>query len=139
MADDRLKHLEFIQGVITRMASNSFLVKGWSVTLVSAVLAVVAAKESNHKFGITLVGFLPVLLFWGLDGFFLRQEKLYRALWDDVRMQPAATPVDFNMNTSKVSYRVDSWGRVCLSKTLLPFHGVLLLVLIAILLFGLGK
>jgi len=36
MNEDQRKHLELIQGVITRMAGNSFLIRGWSVTLVSA-------------------------------------------------------------------------------------------------------
>ena len=31
----KLKHLEFIQGVINRLATNSFLMKGWSVVLVA--------------------------------------------------------------------------------------------------------
>ncbi|MEN9503463.1 MAG: hypothetical protein RI964_2748 [Pseudomonadota bacterium] len=39
MHPDRLKHLEMLQQVITRMASNSFLIKGWSITLISALLA----------------------------------------------------------------------------------------------------
>jgi hypothetical protein len=33
------KHLELIQAVISRMAGNSFLLKGWSVTLAAALLA----------------------------------------------------------------------------------------------------
>jgi hypothetical protein len=33
--ESELKHLEFIQGVIARLANNSFLLKGWSVTLVA--------------------------------------------------------------------------------------------------------
>lgn len=36
---DRIKHLEFIQAVITRMGTNSFLVKGWALTLAAAFLA----------------------------------------------------------------------------------------------------
>ena len=32
------KHLEFVQSAINRMASNSFLLKAWSVTLVGALL-----------------------------------------------------------------------------------------------------
>jgi hypothetical protein len=33
---DKIKHLEMIQAVISRLANNSFLLKGWSITLVSA-------------------------------------------------------------------------------------------------------
>lgn len=41
--DARLKHLEFIQKAVQRMASNSFTLKGWSVVLVSALFALDAA------------------------------------------------------------------------------------------------
>ena len=34
--DRKIKHLEFIQGVINRLASDSFRMKGWSVVLVAA-------------------------------------------------------------------------------------------------------
>ena len=57
---DKLKHLEFIQGVINRMGQNSFLIKGWTVTLVAALFAL-AAKDSNQKF--VLVAYF---LFYGV-------------------------------------------------------------------------
>jgi hypothetical protein len=47
----RIKHLEFIQATIVRLASNSFLLKGWTVTLVAALFAL-AAKETQHWFAI---------------------------------------------------------------------------------------
>ena len=34
--ESKIAHLEMVQAVITRMAGNSFLIKGWSVTLVAA-------------------------------------------------------------------------------------------------------
>lgn len=48
MSDEHIKHLEFIQGIIIRMAQCSFWVKGWCVTLVSAFLALYA-KMGNEK------------------------------------------------------------------------------------------
>lgn len=48
MNEKKLKHLEFLQNVITRMNSNSFMIKGWAITLVSA-LFVLAAKDANVK------------------------------------------------------------------------------------------
>ena len=75
-------HLAMIQGVVTRLGQNSFLLKGWSVLLVSALLALGAASSEKV---ILVVAFLPVLAFWGLDGYFLWQERLFRALYDHVR------------------------------------------------------
>lgn len=40
--EDLLKHLEFIQYIINRMAKNSFLLKGWTVTIVAAFFALAA-------------------------------------------------------------------------------------------------
>ena len=83
MADERKqKHLELIQGVINRLSTNSFLLKGWSVILVSA-LFVLSAADGQAAF--VFLASISVTVFWGLDGFFLWQEQLYRKLYDHVR------------------------------------------------------
>jgi hypothetical protein len=130
----RLKHLEFIQQAITRMANNSFLLKGWSVTLLSAILAIAASKDGLHK--LVWIGFLPLLTFWLLDGYFLREERLYRKLWDQVSAQGPDALCNFTMDASAFSDQVQSWFRTCLSESLLVFHGVLFLVWLAISLAG---
>jgi len=76
------KHLEFIQNVITRMNTNSFLIKGWMVTLVSALFAL-AAKDTDARYA--MITFFAVPVFWGLDAFYLAQERKYRSLYDAVR------------------------------------------------------
>src|SRR5260370_2484401 len=78
----RIKHLEFIQSVISRLATNSFLAKGWALT-VSGVLDGFAVNHLNPW--IALVGLVPVLAFWLLDAYFLRVERLFRCLYEDVR------------------------------------------------------
>jgi hypothetical protein len=123
----RLKHLEIVQQVITRMAGNSFFLKGWSVTLLSAILAI-AVKDSLNR--MIWIAFVPVSMFWILDGYFLRQERLYRKLWDHVRAQNQEIATDFSMDTSEIAPQVASWLRVSFSKTLLIFHGTLLVVLV---------
>jgi hypothetical protein len=66
----KLKHLEMIQGIVNRMASNSFLLKGWSLTLVAALIAL---SVSQAAFLFALVGLLPCLVFWGwMDIFCVR-------------------------------------------------------------------
>jgi len=81
--DKKIKHLEFIQAVISRMAGNSFLIKGWSIALVAASFAL-AAKDTNINY--IFVAYFPILIFWLLDGYFLWQERLYRDLYDRVRV-----------------------------------------------------
>lgn len=80
--EDLNKHLEFIQAIISRQANNSFLLKGWSVTLVAALFAL-AAKDANSRF--VWVALVPVFIFDGLDAYYLHQEKQFRSLFDFVR------------------------------------------------------
>src|SRR5690242_10126113 len=76
-----LKHLEFIQAVISRLATNSFLMKGWALTVSGALFGFAA---SHLSWPIAAVGMLPVVSFWYLDTYFLRQERLYRLLYSAV-------------------------------------------------------
>lgn len=130
--EKKLKHLEIIQVVINRMAGNSFLLKGWCVTLVSAILAL-AAKDSNTDF--ILVAYYPVLMFWILDAYFLWQEKLFRKLYDEVRNKNEGN-IDFSMETSHLKNSVKSWSKVGFSVTLLIFYltmvGAILLALLIV-------
>ncbi len=70
-----LKEVEIIQEIIKRMAFNSFLIKGWSVTLVVAALLL---KGNQYQ---VLIAFIPLLVFWYLDAYFLWQERMYRKLY----------------------------------------------------------
>jgi len=81
MEADKLKHLEFIQNVITRMNINSFQIKGWAITIVSATLALCAATKNEY---FVLVGVFPSLIFWFLDANYLTQERRFRSLYNDV-------------------------------------------------------
>lgn len=129
----KIKHLEFIQGVVNRLSTNSFLLKGWSVVLVSALFAL-SASDSNPAF--IFLAYFPAIVFWGLDGYFLWQEKLYRALYDRVRaMEDNA--IDFSMDVSVVKDSVVNWATVAFSTTILAFHGVLLIAIIVVMLIAL--
>ncbi|MES9857457.1 MAG: hypothetical protein ABW166_12740 [Sedimenticola sp.] len=121
----KLKHLEIIQGVITRMAQNSFLLKGWSVTLTAALFAL-AAKDANTRF--VVIALLPALVFWGLDGYFLRQERLFRKVYDQVRVRSPEL-IDFSMDTRSFQQEVAGWFAVTTSNTLLAFHLPVVLVI----------
>lgn len=121
----KLKHLELIQNIINRMASNSFLVKGWCVTLVSVLLAL-ESQSSNAKY--LLVALLPALMFWILDAYFLRQERLFRKLYDEVRILDEKT-IDFSMNTSSFT-KTTSWLSAFFSQTLIIFYGLILIAII---------
>jgi len=126
---EKIKHLEFIQGVINRLAQCSFLLKGWSVILLSGLFAL-AAKESNSHF--VYIAYLPALAFWILDSYYLYQERLYRQLYDKIR-KLENNSIDFIMNTSicKANGNV-TWFHSVFSKTLLLFHGSLIMTIIVV-------
>lgn len=76
---EEIKHLEFIQNVITRHNSNSFMIKGWTITITAALFALAGTIKEP---GISFVSIIPVLLFWYLDSFYLANERCYVSLYD---------------------------------------------------------
>jgi hypothetical protein len=124
--DAKLKHMEFLQSVITRMASNSFLLKGWSVTLAAALFAL-AAKDTKSNF--IVLAYYPILVFWVLDGYFLSQERLFRALYDKIRELPEAE-IDFSMDTREFYGGRNTWASATLSKTLIVFYGSVVVLML---------
>ena len=126
--ENKRKHLEFIQTVINRMTNNSFLLKGWALTLIVALFAL-SAKDSNNSY--IFITFLPVIIFWILDGYFLSQERLFRDLYDDAR-KLKEEEIDFSMNTAKYKKNNrNSWISSIFSVTLFIYY----LSLVAIMLF----
>lgn len=121
-------HLEMIQGVINRISQNSFLLKSWGVVLISSTFAL-AVVNTQPLF--IYLAYFPLIAFWGLDGYFLRQERLFRKLYDRVR-NLLEDQIDFSMDTAVVTSQVDSFWYVTLSKTLLAFHGMLLVTVLII-------
>lgn len=97
MKQEKIKHLEFIQNVITRMNQNSFMIKGWTITIVSALLALYA---SNYKKLFILIAVFPTFVFMLLDSYYLWQERKFRHLYNKIisKNQIEQIPL-FSMNT----------------------------------------
>ena len=134
MADKLHIHLQMIQGVVTRLGHNSFLLKGWSVILIAALLAFAA---STSEALILLVTLVPILAFWGLDGYYLWQERRYRKLYDHVRTQDADNlEYDLDANVSPQAKHV-RWHHAAFSRTLVGFYGTILVTLIVVLIVSL--
>lgn len=126
--ENKRKHLEFIQLTITRMAANSFLIKGWMVTMIAALFAI-SSKDSNNNY--VMLAFFPVPIFWLLDGYYLWQERLFRALYDKVR-NTDENKIDYSMNTKQFVGGRRTWIRSIFSKTLNFFYGFLIVLMILI-------
>ena len=126
----KIAHLGFIQAIITRMGLNSFLLKGWSVTLVAAIFAL-AAKQADRRF--VLLAFFPIAVFWLLDAFFLHQEKLFRRLYELVALDKVDSD-QFTLDTKGIK-GVPGIASVFFSKTLRLFYGSL----VGVILFAMFK
>lgn len=119
--ENKQTHLVMIQGIVNRLSQNAFLLKGWAVVLISAMFAL-AGKNMNAYF--IYLAVFPSLAFWALDAYFLRQERLFRALYDQVR-ETACADIDFSMDLRLVHHKVGGYGALAISKTLSLFHGTL--------------
>lgn len=71
------QELNMIQDCIKRMASNSFMLKGWYVSLVFLGATILCTKDVKPCYPLFLLIMLTSI-FWWLDGFFLKMETLYR-------------------------------------------------------------
>lgn len=127
MATER--HLEFVQQIIARMAGNSFLLKGWSVTLTAGLFAL-AAKDANQA--VAAIAFLPVLAFWILDAYYLRQERLFRKLYDHLRLDDDGDH-RFSLDTSPVQDEVAGLFKTMLSSSVALLHGSLVVAITVVL------
>ena len=119
--DSKIKHLEFAQATINRMATNSFLIKGWSVTLVVGLLAVSHKELDKHYIYISLA---VLILFWLLDGYYLSRERRFINLFDHIRNTPE-TQIDFSMDPQPYGHRCN-WFVCAFSRTILIFYGAFL-------------
>lgn len=119
MNDDKIKHLEFIEATISRFNSNSFVIKGWAITIFCALLALFA-NGGNVPY--LWISFCPTLLFWALDGFYLMKEKEYRRLYDEVaNITTMASVKPFDMCTDKYKSK-HGYVKALFSKTIDSFY-----------------
>jgi len=91
MSPEELKHLDYIQSIITRMATNQFQIKGWSITVNTALLTIFAnsfVKEGGPNCYFLLTALFPTFIFWILDARFLIQERRLRKIYIDATANP---------------------------------------------------
>lgn len=129
--DNKIKHLEFIQSTITRMNQNSFQIKGWMITIVSALLALYARSEKKLYIFIAIV---PAIVFWFLDAYYLQQERRFRGVYNDVADLSAennrVNVREFEMPIQKYKGGKYCYFRVLFSKTIFPLYGIVIVGLV---------
>jgi hypothetical protein len=92
---EKLEHLKLVQGVVQRLSQNSFAIKGWCITIVSALIAL-GAKDSNPR--VVIVAIVPCVVFGFLDAFYLWRERQFRELY--ARIARGNDVPTFSMNAS---------------------------------------
>jgi hypothetical protein len=121
--DAKLKHLEFIQAAISRMATNSFLFKGWAITIATALSAFAAVDRRAALLAIALI---TTVMFWGLDAYYLWLERGFVQLHKQVASAPAED-VNFTMSIDK-DKALCRWFKTCWRPHLVFFYGTMLVV-----------
>ena len=134
-AEDRRKHLEFLQAVISRMSSASGVAKGWCLTVTTAALGYALTKRSDS---VAVLAVAACLLFGSLDARYLREERKFRSLYNRAR---AGTVAVFDMSTAGCTERKSQffdpmcgWGQVLKSWSIWTFYGPIVLLGLAALL-----
>lgn len=115
------KQIDLVQSCITRMAHNSFLIKGWTVGLLTIVLAI----TKNLHWQCMIIVFLPLLSFWYLDAYFLRVEKLYRVMYRNLITTNDFDPKFYDLDPNKFNNEIECICCVMFSHTLFIFYGAL--------------
>jgi hypothetical protein len=131
IADLRVKHLEMLDGVISRIAGQGASLKNYCITLTTAACGFAITLQ---KPVVALLSLVPVVIFALLDAQYLRLERKFRAVFEDVRLGNWKTVPSFDMRTAgalKVSYwgALSSWSIVIFYAPLAI--GVIIVVLIA--------
>ena len=129
------KEIDLIQACINRMANNSFLIKGWALTLVTVMLAL--TEKSIDPVYLCLVLLIPISAFWYLDAFFLQTEKMYRKIYEWVlRVRPEGKFEHlYDLNPHRFKDQIDSRGKVMWSITLRVFYGIPIAIILAIIVY----
>jgi len=119
------------------MANNSFLLKGWTISIIAVVLAL--SDKTIEPVILSSILLIPLFSFWYLDAFFLRTEQMYRKLYEWVLEKRASNDYShlYDLNPHRFDKEADSIWKVMRSFTLRWFYGVPTIITIAVIVYRL--
>ena len=130
MKEDKIRYIELVQSIISRLANNSFLLKGWTITLIAAIFSLSDKIMKNFAFTI----YFFILIFWILDSYYLYQERLYRELYNKViEIRDEYAPLFSLKIDKKRNEKIISFFKSFFSFTEVTFYLLLLLITFLIL------
>ena len=132
MPDGKKEYLQMLQEPICRMSTISAIFKGFAATIVAGISAI---SYSSTNIWILGLSFLPVLVFAVLDIYYLKLERKFRLLFDQVRLDEHE--IDFSMKLTNdpieiIKAKARTWDCIK-SPSIYLFYPLMLLVLVAVL------
>ena len=121
-----------LQEPICRMSTISAIFKGFAATIVAGISAI---SYSSTNVWVLALSFLPVLSFAVLDVYYLKLERKFRFLFDQVRMDKHE--IDFSMKLTNdpletISAKARTWDCIK-SPSICLFYPLMLLILASVL------
>ncbi len=112
------------------MGGNSFLLKGWSISLVTGITGfAVTANNEKDKASLLLVAMALIIVFWLVDSYYLSQERSYRDLYKKTASK-TEEEVDFSMDATEFcTESKNSWFESAYSKPFLAFYAPAFIIL----------
>jgi hypothetical protein len=120
IAELRVKHLEMLQSLITRMAGYGASFKSYCITVVTAVIGFALTA---HKPNIIWLALLPLLAFALADAQYLRVERRFRGVFNLVRQESWEQMPSFTINLEQAP--AESYLRAALSWSIIGFYAPL--------------
>lgn len=80
--NEKIKYLEMIQAVITRMANNSHQLKQWCMVSMAAGWGLMV--KHDFSFCVFIGMSMLTFVFWYLSSYYLQCERLFRNMYDEV-------------------------------------------------------
>lgn len=136
MPDGKKEYLQMLQEPICRMSTISAIFKGFAATIVAGISVISYATTNAWILGLS---FLPVLAFTILDIYYLKLERKFRFLFEQVRLDKHE--IDFSMKLTSdpleiISARARTWDCIK-SPSIYLFYPLMLLILAAVLILKL--
>lgn len=134
MPDGKTEYLQMLQEPICRMSTISAIFKGFAATIVAGISAISYSTTNLWVLGLS---FLPVLAFAIMDVYYLKLERKFRFLFDQVRQDNHA--IDFSMKLTNdpveiLSAKARTWDCIK-SPSILLFYPMMLIILTVVFVF----
>lgn len=126
MKESKLKHIDIVQSTISRMAQNSFAIKGWTITVLVGLFVFLQKDNFRNNMIIYLI---PIIFFWVLDSYYLWQERLFRKLYNDIIVN-VTEESDLSMNIIQYKAKVKFYSSLFSVSEIMIYLPLLLIMLL---------